>query len=489
MLVAELPPCARTRGGDASALHAVDADRAASGGGGAALAWLRWALGAPAPAPAAAGAGGGGPGRACVAWHADSARLAVRDLDGAVGIYSLEGDGDAAAPAPAPAARGALAVLRDADQTGVRSLAWRPHGGNQLAVGCAHATVVLWSTKTAREPRGEEEALSAQRWRRCTRLHLAWGGTEAPALFAGAPRWTRGLAVGALAWSPCGSFLAAAVSPDGGAPPEPLGRARDAVLLCRGFSVFGAGALCAPGGGGGGGGRRVRMRAGLEVVESLAWSRDGGYLCAVEGGSGEIWVWETASWTCTSWVPPVRMERPLCLWAAAGGPAKGGADGASILLTVYHRAAGGRGAAGALPVASLLHMAGESPDLKGHMMTAELPELSDADGPPTRVESMAWDVRAGVLAVGFVRAGGGAGGAGGCAHRGRRAVRGGHGPGVQRAAPRRDGRAAARAGRGRAGRRDAAAGRRRRAGRARGARGAVGRRRGAGARAVTGAHV
>ena len=56
-------------------------------------------------------------GGACVAWHGDSARLAVKDLDDTVSIYSLEGDGTGTVNAPGG---GALAVLEDVDQVRYR---------------------------------------------------------------------------------------------------------------------------------------------------------------------------------------------------------------------------------------------------------------------------------------------------------------------------------------------------------------------------------
>lgn len=294
--------------------------------------------------------------------------------------------------------------------------------------------MILWTTKTAKAPRSEEEALSGQRWRQCTKLNMLRG--IGSALFAGTHAFSTGLVVKTLAWSPCGTFLAAALSLDddagaeaplasasGVSAPSLLKRVRDAVLLCRGFVLFSGSALCASSTPNVSGGRKIQMRGSMEVVESLAWSRDGGHLCAMAGGSGDIWIWETISWTCVKWASPTRAERPLCLWGASApaaglggaagvaGPECASYGGASILLTVSHvrSAKRDRSASAARsihPVASLLYMAGETPGLAAHVMPVDLPDISDDEGDArssTLVSSMALDTRASILAVAFVR--------------------------------------------------------------------------------------
>ena len=106
----------------------------------------------------------------CVAWHPQRPRLAVKDLNNRVAIYSIDLNIHATENRIAMAQNSyqsesktalnlddneqdVLCLLQDIDQTGIVNLSWRPYSGACLAVGCDNATVVVWSTKMAKVER------------------------------------------------------------------------------------------------------------------------------------------------------------------------------------------------------------------------------------------------------------------------------------------------------------------------------------------------
>lgn len=285
----------------------------------------------------------------------------------------------------------------------MQSLAWRPNAGSVLAAGCDFGALVVWSTRTARSPRTEAAALSAQRWHAQPSCVCALSGCVlgADALYDSS---RRGLLVRSIAWSPCGSLLACGVSVEQPLLQPALTSVRRTQLAtdARGMAIFCGAALLAARSRtwnemltGEAPMRRLVMRGSIEEVESIAWSGDGGRVCAMATGNAGIWIWETITWTCVQWASPgLDVKLPLCMWG-------GGAY--DVLLTVANakiHAPGGNaadkqekkvGESSARPVMSLLYMARETPELNAiHAVEMQLPGLRQEPGAvPAVITSMA----------------------------------------------------------------------------------------------------
>lgn len=140
--------------------------------------------------------------------------------------------------------------------------------------------------------------------------------------------------------------------------------------------------------------RRLIMRGSVEEVESIAWSGDGGRVCAMATGNAGIWIWETITWTCVQWASPgLDVKLPLCTW---------GLGAYDVLLTVANakmRASRGNAAEklelgdseNIRSVMSLLYMARETPELNAiHAVEMQLPGLRQERGAvPAVITSLA----------------------------------------------------------------------------------------------------
>lgn len=202
----------------------------------------------------------------------------------------------------------------------------------------------------------------------------------------------RGLVIKALSWSPCGSYLAVAVSLD-----DTSRDVRSSVLAqaslnmklfrYRGFVLYSGTALI---------NRRshtaryssdvskVWVRGSMEIVENLSWSPDGGHICAMARDSGDIWIWETLSWTCVKWTSPVKVNRPLSFWGRIANTksnrSKTESVPSSVILTAAHckvKSSIGNSDEYTIvkPVITFLYLTSPTPNLNAHLMPFKMPGL------------------------------------------------------------------------------------------------------------------
>mmetsp|Transcript_45934 Transcript_45934/g.117458 ORF Transcript_45934/g.117458 Transcript_45934/m.117458 type:complete len:491 (+) Transcript_45934:94-1566(+) len=253
--------------------------------------------------------------------------LMAADRADRIHVYNVE----PAAPALGSARPGMPAtllpelLLYHEFQQQVGALAWRPPCGSMLAAGCSHG-ICLWNLGGG--PSGA--SISSQR------------GKANAAAWMTFLRSTGSAPITALAWSPCGQFLASGS------------------VGSTGIDVWHV-AL----------GSRAHLQSAFGGTHLLRWSPCGSYL--LSGGLDERFLlWETQQWRSQSW----QCSGSGRLIEAAWKP-----DGRAVALAFSRSSQ-----------IVMLHLTQKAPKLSAQMLPMDLPELRMCDNPEAvEIRCMQWD--------------------------------------------------------------------------------------------------